>query len=303
MNPLTLLRVKNKVVGNLMPSKTAKQYAKLFLTARHQPSKAWEQEVEQQAQRMWFGDGLSALYFKGQPGAQKILLMHGWESRATHMAVLAKALVHSGCEVVAIDAPMHGQSLKPEGRETWYGAPYSHPIAFAAAVAEAHKAFGPFDGAVGHSMGCIGLAVARSEGVDLGRYCFIASPVCIDDTLQQFAQFMGLPERCAQGLADAVAGLAKRPPSTLHGATLMAGHGGDIGLVHAKDDVEVPYTAMLTLRDLLPNATIMPVAEGGHRRIIRSARVVSDVAQFMVHGGLRRSPGNVQPDVSAAVAK
>ncbi len=294
MNPLTLLRIKNKVVGNLMPSKTAKQHAKLFLTARRQPSKTWEQEVEQQAQRLSFGNGLSALYFKNQGNvrpvktAQKILLMHGWESRATHMAVLAKALVAAGCEVVAIDAPLHGLSHGPnhsQAGDDWYGQPFSHPLAFAAAIAEAHKAFGPFDGAVGHSMGCIALAWARRQGVNFGRYCFIASPVCIDDTLQQFSQFLGLPEPSASKLAHEVAALAKVSPSELHVGALMSEHSGPTLLVHAKDDVEVPYSAMLTLRSQIPNVITVPLNEGGHRQVIRSAAVAQTVAEFMHTAG------------------
>ncbi len=112
MNMMTLLRMKNRVLGTLMPSKVAKGHVQLFLSPRKFPLKQWEEEAELNGERISFGanfnNGLSAL--RWGKSNKRVLIMHGWESRATQMQALAKPLVEQGYEVIAIDAPRHGLS-------------------------------------------------------------------------------------------------------------------------------------------------------------------------------------------------
>ncbi|WP_303288982.1 alpha/beta fold hydrolase [Marinobacter sp. SS5-14b] len=272
MNGITLIRMKNRALGMVMPEKVVRDNARLFLSPRTFPLKEWEKEAEQQGTRFGFGDGLSAIRWGS--GERKILLMHGWESRATQMYGLASALAADGCQVIAIDAPLHGRS---KGKRT-------SPVAFAQAIVAADRELGPFDGAVGHSMGAVALAIAREAGANLGRYALVSSPACLYDTLIAFCNFMGLSTGCTKRFVRHVEREVGRSARDLDVARLMAGHTPAPLLVHARNDREIPYEAVATIKRTLSGATVWSANDLGHRKIVRDPTIASVVQQFVTTG-------------------
>lgn len=276
MNVMQILRSKNQIMGRLMPHKTAQQSVKLFLSPRAFAAKDWEQQAETRAQRISFGRAygrqLSALKWAG--AGQRILLMHGWESRASQMSVIAESLSQQGYEVIAIDAPMHGNS---GGLET-------NPVEFANAVRAANEELGPFAAAVGHSMGCAGLAIARESGVNIPRYVLIASPANMLDTLEAFAGFVGLPDKPTELFIHGVGEKVGRPAAQLDVGNMLSPCQPDVLLIHSQDDIEVPFTAAEKIQSKLPGAEIWKASGLGHRRIIRDPEVISVVSDFLLNG-------------------
>lgn len=269
MNTMTKVRTRNRALGTLFPARVARETARLFLSPRNFALRDWEKAAEQAGERLAFGDGLSAIRWGS--GERRVLLMHGWESRATQMYSIAAELVSAGYEVIAIDAPLHGKS----------GGDKAHPVAFAAAIAEAERAFGPFDGGVGHSMGAAALAIARSHGVSLGHYVLISSPAVLYDTLWGFAKFMGLSDRTAErfiGLVEAEVGV---PSRDLEVGRLLASHGRPTLLIHARDDQEVPYSSVNRIRSALDLAEVWSPDGLGHRKIVRDPGVAAVVRSFL----------------------
>jgi alpha-beta hydrolase superfamily lysophospholipase len=77
------------------------------------------------------------------PQAKKILITHGWISRAAYMVRLIRVLHQQGYEVYALDFPAHGES---KGLQlTWTDA--------IAIIKHTLDHYGPFHGAIGHSFG------------------------------------------------------------------------------------------------------------------------------------------------------
>ena len=74
---------------------------------------------------------------------KKILITHGWMSRAAYMVRLIKALHHEGYEVYALDFPAHGES---KGIQL-------HWIDAVAIIKHTLNTYGPFYGIIGHSFG------------------------------------------------------------------------------------------------------------------------------------------------------
>ena len=268
MDIMMFLRLKNRVLGMISPEAVAKQNARLFLSPRNHPLKDWEHEAEKKGERLCFGDSLSAI--RWGKSDKRILVMHGWESRATQMFGVANVLARRGFEVIAIDAPKHGHSRGEK----------SNPVEFANAVTAADKAFGPFYGAVGHSMGATALAIARDKGVNLGRYVLISSPACIYDTLKAFAGFMGLSEECTNLFVHFIEEEVGRPAKELDIGDLLAAHDESSLLVHAKDDREIPFQAMERIRDKLVNAKTVSPDGLGHRKIVRDDNVAISIHDF-----------------------
>jgi len=269
MNVINMLRMKNRWLGAVLPSVVAKQNAKMFLSPRRYPLKAWEQEAEQQGMRVSFAKGLSAIRW-GQ-SEKRILLMHGWEGRATQMYGLAKPLVEQGYEVIAIDGPKHGHSKGDK----------ANPVEFANAIVDASTAFGPFYGAIGHSMGGCALAMAFEKGADLGRYALVSSPACVHDVLKGFASFMGLNSDISQRFINEIEATVGRAAKDLDVGRMMAKHSDEKLLIHSTDDLEVPYHSMIQIRDQLSNVRSFSPEGLGHRKIMRDNSIIDIISTFM----------------------
>ena len=275
MNGMWLLRLRNGLVGRLKPEKTAAMFANYFLTPRSPAIKPWEQEVELRGKRSFFGKGdqYSALHWSAGENrtGQTVLLVHGWESRATHMGQLIDPLLALGLDVVAIDGPAHGQSAGTT----------SNPVAFAHAISAAERRFGPFVGIVGHSMGGAAVAVAAELTVQSASYVLLAAPASLLQVLQSYASFLGLPARCRQAFISAVEAAVGISASRIHTGQLLALCKKPTLIIHSRDDVEVPVAAAQHIHQSLPDAEVWYPSGLGHRRLLKDAQVAQRVAQFI----------------------
>lgn len=78
-----------------------------------------------------------------KPFAKKILITHGWMSRAGYMSRLIRALYQQGFDVYALDFPAHGEA-------TGIQLPWTDAIAI---LHKTMNQLGPFYAAIGHSFG------------------------------------------------------------------------------------------------------------------------------------------------------
>ncbi|MGV9195387.1 alpha/beta hydrolase [Microbacterium sp. MC2] len=62
------------------------------------------------------GAGAEVVTYEWGDGDRTVVLIHGWNGRASQFATLARELVAEGYRVVAFDAPAHGAS---SGRHTY----------------------------------------------------------------------------------------------------------------------------------------------------------------------------------------
>ncbi len=272
VSAMTLFRIKNRLLGALMPEKVARDTARLFLTPRLFPLKEWEKEAEKKCRRHTFGDGLSAARWGA--GIRRILLVHGWESRATQMYGIASALVENGFEVIAIDAPLHGHS----------GGVKSNPVTFAEAIATAVNELGPFDGTVGHSMGAAAIAFAMDMGADPGRCVCIAAPSCMYLVLKAFSRHIGLSEKCTTRFLRHVETEVGKPSRELNVGSIFAKLKPEVLLIHARNDQEVPYCSLEQIKQSYPDLLTYSPTDLGHQRIVRDTTVSSLISDFMKSG-------------------
>ena len=270
MNAITVLRLSNQIFGRIAPQVTANKMGKLFMTPRNPPLKPWEIDLESDCKRVRFSGGLQAAIW-GR-GEKKVLLMHGWESRASHMYNLVEPLVKSGFQVVAIDAPKHGQS----------GGDKANLVAFAEAIVAADVVLGPFVAAVGHSLGGAALTYALELGAKVNCCVLVSSPACIVDVLHGFAAFMGLPKNAETRFVKYVEKETGVPARELNMGRILAEQKMKTLLVHSQDDAEIPVSALKKMHEAWPQAETCVVEKLGHRKIIRDDNVAQLVQQFVM---------------------
>ncbi|MFY0640659.1 MAG: alpha/beta hydrolase [Bermanella sp.] len=269
MNAIKILRLSNQLFGRIAPHATAHKMGKLFMIPRNPPLKQWEHELENGCKRVTFSGNLQAAVWGS--GEKKVLLMHGWESRATHMYNLVEPLLKSGFQVVAIDAPKHGHS----------GGDKANLVVFSEAIVAAEVKLGPFVAAVGHSLGGAALTYALELGAKVNCCVLVSSPACILDVLHGFASFVGLPKNAQTRFVKYVEKETGVPARELNMGRILAEQKIKTLLVHSQDDAEIPVSALNQMHEAWPQAETCVVNNLGHRQIIRDDGVAQLVQQFV----------------------
>jgi pimeloyl-ACP methyl ester carboxylesterase len=266
---MQVLRVTNQVLGRVTPGFIGERARRLFMRPRRGTAR-----TPHAMARGLLPSGL--VFWRAGPSVARarVVMLHGWESRAAHLSKLIEPLLAGGLEVVALDAPAHGDSPGLE----------AHPVAFADALREAGRVLGPFDAVIGHSMGGGAALLAIAEGLDVKRAVTIGAPASVGGVLHRFANYVGLPSRAESAFRRAVVGAVGRPVEEVSVDVIAAGIAQPVLLVHDVDDVEVPFSEATALERLLPNATLFSTRGLGHRRVIRDAAVAEKVAQFVMTG-------------------
>jgi len=202
---------------------------------------------------------------------QKMLLVHGWSGRGTQLVKFAEAFVKLGYETISFDAPAHGKSpsnstLMPE---------------FIESILEIDKQFGPFEAAVGHSLGGMSLLNAIKKGLKLHRLVIIGSGDVVQDIINDFVRKLELDAKFNDLLRihfENKHQLSMDSFSAYHAAKTV-----DFPtlVIHDQDDDEVPVSCAHHIHQNLKNGALMLTENLGHRKILGDAKVIQKTIQFI----------------------
>lgn len=202
---------------------------------------------------------------------QKVLLLHGWSGRATQLQALAKALHHSGMEIVSFDAPAHGQSV---GKTT-------NIVEFVACTKEVYYHFGPFDHIIGHSMGGMVSLNAAREGLRFKTLTTIGSGDKIKNVFLDYTRKMDFTDNIADRMIDIVEKRFGQPLESYSGSNAVKQLPIPIHIIHDENDYEVPISYAHDLHKVSKNASLLLTQGLGHRRILRNQDVIDKVLTFI----------------------
>jgi pimeloyl-ACP methyl ester carboxylesterase len=208
---------------------------------------------------------------------KRILVVHGWGSRAEYLTDLALGLRRTGAEIVILDLPGHGAS---SGRRL------DLKIA-AEAIVAAERHFGHFDGVVGHSFG--GAAVMMAAGrvfPDLrsfhpGRIALIGSPSSMGEVFHGFAAMVGLGHDSIGAMRARAMELVGARVEDLDGVGVARRIDRPLLVVHAEDDKEVNVGHAQRYIGVSPHVRHLWANGHGHRRIVSAPEVIQAVAFFL----------------------
>lgn len=200
-----------------------------------------------------------------------VLLLHGWESRASHMAAFAPELVQAGFRAIALDAPAHGES---PGEVT-------DVVDYGTAVAAAAAQFGPLAAVIAHSLGSAAALHAYAHGVRVQASVQLCGPASLARVLQRAGASAGLG---AADIARIEAMMVERlsaPLSVMDLSSLRHGMLHPALILHDPDDPELPASESHALAEAWSGSTLSPVASVGHRRILHDPSVISSAVRFI----------------------
>ena len=209
------------------------------------------------------------VYHSGS-SAKKILLVHGWSGRGTQLVKFAEAFQKLGYQIVSFDAPAHGKSpgnttIMPE---------------FIASIFEIEKHFGPFEAAVGHSLGGMSLLNAVKEGFKIKRLTIIGSGDIVKDIIDDFVKKLQLDSKISDLLRIHFEKKSNRTMDSYSSFHAAAEISIPVLVIHDADDDEVPVSCAHHIHQYLKNGELMITQNLGHRKILGDAQVIQKTIQF-----------------------
>ncbi len=275
---LRWLRWQLKLLWTLAPGLGFRQAWRVFTTPRRLPLKAWEAPALADARRrtVTAETGGVAVYEWGPAAAPAVLLVHGWEHRASFWRAWVGPLLAAGYRVVALDGPAHGASA---GRRTTL-------TDFGGAVQAVADTVGAVRAIVAHSFGAAsvaGLPVRLPAGAPLPRLVLISAPEGPRVVAERFADFLHLPTDLVRRFAGHIERSTGRTANSFAVATAGPGTGAERVLVlHDEGDEIIPFAEGQQIVAAWPGARLHATRGLGHNRILRDAGVIARALDFIM---------------------
>lgn len=263
-----------KLLQAISPKLATLFAARLFTTPlKHSiPKRELDMEQNSKQQKLWIPEINKEiqLYHYGIT-ERKVLLVHGWSGRGTQLAKIADSLLQNGFSTISFDAPAHGKSaskttLMPE---------------FIASILEIDKQFGPFEFAIGHSLGGMSILNAIKQGFAIKKALIIGSGDIIQDIIDDFVSKLELKPK--------IAPMMKSHFEKKHGVEMESYSASlaapsvaiPILVIHDKNDDEIPVKAAHNIHRNLKKGEIFITEKLGHRKILGDKNVITKVIDFI----------------------
>lgn len=202
---------------------------------------------------------------------KKIILAHGWSGRGTQLFKIADELLKAGYSIVSFDAPAHGKS---PGRTTIMSD-------FVETILEIDRQFGPFEAAVGHSLGGMSLLNSVKKGFNIERLVIIGSGNIVQDILDNFVKKLELKPTTSEQLRlhfEKKFGEEMDNYSAYKSAMEVT---VPVLVIHDKNDIEVPVEAGIQIHKHLKIGELFLTEGLGHRKILGNQIVIEKVIKFL----------------------
>lgn len=211
-----------------------------------------------------------ATYLYGQ-SERKILLVHGWSGRGTQLFKIADELLQNGYSTISFDAPAHGKS---EGNTTIMSE-------FIASILELEKQFGPFEIAIGHSLGGMSVLNAVKDGLQVKKAVIIGSGDIVQDILDEFIFKLKLKKEIGNHLKELFEKKYQVKMDDFSAYRAAQKVKIPVLVIHDNDDPEVPVKAGIHIHQNIENGSLFLTNGLGHRKILGNHNVIRNILDFI----------------------
>ncbi|WP_103866552.1 alpha/beta fold hydrolase [Aquimarina sp. I32.4] len=203
---------------------------------------------------------------------KKILLAHGWSGSGTQLSKIADQLLEHGYSTISFDAPAHGRA---PGKRTIM--PH-----FIETIHQLEKTHGPFECAIGHSLGGMSLLRATKHNLQIKKLIIIGTANSITAIAKNFAQNLQLDQKAGELLKSYFDTKFGEDLDNYSGAVSAKGIKIPTLIIHDKNDVDVHYSAAYEIIDNLENGKLLITENLGHRKILGNPEVISKITSFIL---------------------
>lgn len=201
---------------------------------------------------------------------KKVLLVHGWSGRSTQLFMVADKLLEKGYMVISFDAPAHGKS---EGKQT------SLPE-FLEVIKQLNTDFGPFESAVGHSLG--GMALYNSAHfLQLKSFVTIGAGNKISTIIKRFNENLGLKPKTGVLLKEYYNTIFNKDVDSLASYQHCNAIKIPVLVIHDTQDGDVSVSCAKNIRQNLEKGSLLLTQGLGHTKILRDKYTMNRVVDFI----------------------
>jgi len=202
---------------------------------------------------------------------RKILLIHGWSGRGTQLFKIADKLLENGFMTISFDAPAHGKST---GKTTMMNE-------FVQTAIFLEKEFGPFEIAIGHSLGGMAVLNGVKQGLNVKKAITIGAGDVISDIINEFVAKIQLKPKLVNKIKQHF--YRKFGEDIDNYSAYIAAKSVKIStfVIHDTEDVEVPVSCAHHIRQNLEQGEIFITNGLGHSRILKDTKVINRIIEFI----------------------
>ncbi|EJF99272.1 alpha/beta hydrolase [Flavobacterium sp. F52] len=269
-----IIIISAKICAFISTNLVTKFAAKIFTTPiKHKvPKRELEMDAKSIQKLIYIPeiDKSVVTYTYGQ-SPRKVLLVHGWSGRGTQLFKIADELLANGYSTVSFDAPAHGKS---KGKTTIMSE-------FIASILEIEKQFGPFEIAIGHSLGGMSVLNSIKDGLKVEKAIIIGSGDIVQDILDEFTFKLGLKKEISIHLRDYFENMYQVKMDDFSAYKAAKKIKTPVLVIHDKDDPEVSVKAGIHINENLENGSLFLTEGLGHRKILGNQNVIKKILEFI----------------------
>ncbi len=214
-------------------------------------------------------------YRWNHPQSKRALILHGFGSAAHKFEDYALLLIEKGFEVLAFDAPAHGNS---EGDTT-------NAIEYSEMIIEVMERFGPIENFIAHSFGGISLSLALEQIKHdaTTKVVFIAPATETTSAVDGAFKMLKIKNETVRSEFEKIVfELSGKKTAWFSMRRAMHHIKASVLWIHDEEDDITPCADALKVQeDNLPNIKFVLTKGLGHRKIYHDARVKNMVTEFL----------------------
>ncbi len=206
---------------------------------------------------------------------KKILLVHGWSGRGTQLYSIADALLENGYMTVSFDAPAHGKS---KGNTTMM-------TEFITVSKFLEKEMGPFEFAIGHSLGGMAVLNSLKQGMKFKKAVVIGAGDSITDIITVFVEKLELDIQFVEKIKLHFYKKFNEHIENFSGSIAAKDVKTPTLVIHDSEDKEVPVSCAYTIRQNLKQGELLITNGLGHKRILNNELVLNRIINYLKRTG------------------
>jgi pimeloyl-ACP methyl ester carboxylesterase len=273
---IAYIRTKFKILATISKRKAAEEAFTLFCTPLIKPIKEIPQLFKEAESLQFESNGLKVQGYRwNHPQQKKVMVLHGFSSAACKFERYIASLIDKGYEVLAFDAPAHGNS---EGKTV-------NVVQYSDMVKKAMSLYGPIDSFIAHSFG--GLAISLTLEViphdEHTKVVFIAPATETTSAVKTAFEILQLNNsKVKEIFNNIIYELGGKPTEWYSIKRAMKNIKAKILWIHDEDDDVTPIADVLKVQeDKYPNIQYIFTKGLGHRKIYRDNAVRTAVINFL----------------------
>jgi hypothetical protein len=276
------LRAAVGLLGRLAPDLVAAQATRFTFRPWRRAPRPWEVEASRGAVHLRLPGPAGAtpgLEWSATQPRGTVLLVHGWEGRATQFGPLGLRLAQDGWRAVAVEMVGHGRAASgPSTPESWVET-----------LLQVAAELGPLHGLVAHSLGTGPTLLALERGLRVHRLALAAPPSGLRPRIATAAADLGLVGRARERFLLRAERAILARGGAVDFLPLAARHAPPTLVLHAPDDQRVPIAEGRLLAAAIPDARFEQTAALGHNGPLRDPAANAAVVSFLSGGAPPRA--------------